>query len=58
MRAQPGSLETDVNGELSELRGVHVVDSSVLPSLPATTLTYTVMANADRIARAVARCGS
>jgi choline dehydrogenase-like flavoprotein len=58
MRAQPGPLETDVNGELSELRGVHVVDSSVLPSLPATTFTYAVMANADRIARAVAHCGS
>jgi choline dehydrogenase-like flavoprotein len=32
-----------------------VVDSSVLPSIPATTITFTVMANAHRIGQAVAR---
>jgi choline dehydrogenase-like flavoprotein len=54
MRQNPGPLETDVRGQLRDLPGVHLVDSSVLPSLPATTFTYTVMANADRVARAVA----
>jgi choline dehydrogenase-like flavoprotein len=55
MRDTPGELESDITGQLPRLPGVHVVDSSVLPSLPATTFTYTVMANADRIARTVAR---
>jgi choline dehydrogenase-like flavoprotein len=54
MRETPGPLETDALGQLRELPGVHLVDSSVLPSLPSTTFTYTVMANAHRIARAVA----
>ncbi len=54
MQQSPGPLETDALGQLRELPGVHLVDSSVLPSLPATTFTYTVMANAHRIARAVA----
>jgi choline dehydrogenase-like flavoprotein len=31
------------------LHRVHVVDASVLPSVPATTITYTIMANAHRI---------
>jgi choline dehydrogenase-like flavoprotein len=54
MRTQPTALETDIHGQLADLPGVHLVDSSVLPSLPATTFTYAVMANADRIARALA----
>jgi choline dehydrogenase-like flavoprotein len=57
MRDAPGPFETDITGQLPDLRGVHIVDSSVLPSLPATTLTYTVMANAYRIGRLVAQCG-
>ena len=28
---------------------VHAVDASVLPSVPATTITFSVMANAHRI---------
>jgi hypothetical protein len=32
------------------LRRVHLVDASVLPSVPATTITLGVMANAHRIA--------
>lgn len=50
MRARPGALETDVLGRLRGHDRIHVVDASVLPSLPATTLTYTAMANARRIA--------
>jgi choline dehydrogenase-like flavoprotein len=50
MRRSPGRLETDVLGQLPGLPGVHFVDASVFPSIPATTITLTVMANAHRIA--------
>lgn len=54
MSATPDNLQTDRLGQLKALPGVHLVDSSVLPSLAATTFTYTTMANAHRIADAVA----
>jgi len=50
MRAKPGRLETDVLGQMPGLPGVHFVDATVFPSIPATTITLTVMANAHRIA--------
>jgi choline dehydrogenase-like flavoprotein len=50
MRKSPGRLETDVLGQLASLPRVHFVDASVFPSIPATTITLTVMANAHRIA--------
>jgi len=31
------------------MRRIHAIDSTILPSIPATTITYTVMANAYRI---------
>jgi len=49
MRTHPGPLESDTLGRPSGFARVHVVDASVLPSIPATTLTFTVMANAHRI---------
>jgi choline dehydrogenase-like flavoprotein len=49
MRAHPESLEVDVLGRPYGLTRVHVVDASVFPSLPATTITLSVMANAHRI---------
>lgn len=55
LRRAPGEMETDLLGQLAALPGVHIVDSSTLPSLPATTFTYTVMAHAHRIADAVAQ---
>jgi choline dehydrogenase-like flavoprotein len=33
---------------------VHLVDASVLPSIPATSITFSVMANAHRIASTAA----
>jgi choline dehydrogenase-like flavoprotein len=51
----PGDLETDLLGQLPRLPCVHIVDSSSLPSLAATTFTYTTMAHAHRIGDAVAR---
>lgn len=55
MRLQPGEFETDVLGRVPAWERVHVVDASVFPSVPATTVTLSVMANAHRIAVAVAR---
>ena len=40
---------TDPAGRLRGTARVHVVDASVLPSIPATTITFSVMANAHRI---------
>ncbi len=54
MRREPGDLETDTLGCLRGLKRVHVVDAAVFPSFPATTVTLSVMANAHRIASAVA----
>jgi choline dehydrogenase-like flavoprotein len=50
MRARPGALESDRYGRPYGFSRVHVVDASVLPSIPATTITLSVMANAHRIA--------
>jgi ferredoxin len=50
MRRSPVELETDVWGRLPGLPYTHIVDSSVLPSLPAGPVAFTVMANAHRIA--------
>ena len=50
MRSTPKGLETDLWGRLPDLPGVHVVDSSILPTIPAGPLAFTVMANAHRIA--------
>lgn len=53
MRRSPaGRWETDELGRLQAWRRVHFVDGAVLPSIPATTLALTIMANADRIATA------
>ena len=43
-------LSTDRVGRLKPWRRIHLVDGSVLPSIPASTFTLTVMANAHRIA--------
>lgn len=50
MKKTPGNWQTDRLGRLHGHERVHLVDSSVLPSLPASTFTYAVMANASRIA--------
>jgi choline dehydrogenase-like flavoprotein len=49
MRAVPQAFECDVLGRPFGWRRVHAVDATVLPSIPATTITFTVMANAHRI---------
>jgi choline dehydrogenase-like flavoprotein len=49
MRSDPGALETDVFGRVLGLKRIHIVDASIFPSVPATTITLTAMANAHRI---------
>jgi len=49
MRAAPGPMETDVLGRLRGFERVHLIDASTFPSIPATTITLSVMANAHRI---------
>jgi choline dehydrogenase-like flavoprotein len=50
MSNHPQDLQTDIWGRPVGFKNLHVVDSSVLPSIPATTITFSVMANAHRIA--------
>ena len=50
MSTRPNENQSDLLGRVMGLKNIHVVDSTVLPSLPATTVTYAVMANAARIA--------
>ncbi len=55
MAAAPGPLETDRLGRLGGRGRIHLVDASVLPNVAATTVTFTVMANAHRIGQEAAR---
>jgi choline dehydrogenase-like flavoprotein len=50
MSASPGDGQTDVLGRLEAWRRVHLVDASIMPTIPSATITYSVMANAHRIA--------
>ncbi len=52
MREQPQELESDLLGRPYGLERVHLIDSSTFPTIPSTTITLTVMANAHRIASA------
>jgi choline dehydrogenase-like flavoprotein len=56
MRATPAPHEAQASGEIAGLPGVYVVDGAALSSLPAKAHTLTIMANADRVARELARC--
>ena len=49
MSAVPKDATTAINGKLYGFDNVFVADSSVFPSIPPTTITLTVMANAYRI---------
>lgn len=50
MKAQPGPYETNPHGLLFGSRRLYFVDGAVFPKLPAKNLTYTIMANAMRVA--------
>lgn len=53
--AQPELGQSDSFGAVVGLPGVYAVDASVLPALPPKAHTFTVMANAHRIAAALAK---
>jgi choline dehydrogenase-like flavoprotein len=53
MREHPRGLESDVLGRPCGASRIHVVDSSVFPSIAGTTIAFTAMANAHRIATEV-----
>ena len=50
MAVDPGPGQTDRLGRPHRASRIHVVDATVFPTIPATTITLTVMANAHRIA--------
>jgi choline dehydrogenase-like flavoprotein len=50
MRETPKEGETDILGRPAGFRRVHLIDASVFPTIPASTITFSVMANAHRIA--------
>lgn len=50
MRVDPAPFETDRLGRMPSLRGLHIVDATILPTVPAGPLATTVMGNAYRIA--------
>jgi choline dehydrogenase-like flavoprotein len=49
MTATPQGAQSDPLGRPAGLTRLHVVDATVLPAIPATTITFPVMANAHRI---------
>lgn len=55
MRATPGQGECTPNGMVHGLTNLHVIDGACLPHLSEKSHTLTIMANADRIARELAR---
>ena len=50
MTLDPGPLQTGIDGLLHGAGNVYVTDAAALPHLPAQNSTYTIMANAQRIA--------
>ena len=51
----PMGKSSDLLGRPNGMKNVHVIDSSVLPSIPAGAITFTVMANAVRITSEVCK---
>jgi len=52
-RTPKQSEQSDLVGRLHPWRNIHLADASVFPTVPATTFTLSIMANAHRIARSV-----
>ncbi len=49
MSKTPQDFQSDLLGRPFGWKNIHVVDSSVFPDVPAPTITFTAMANAQRI---------
>jgi len=50
MSKNPIGFETNLEGTPPGFTNLHVVDSTIFPSIPSTTISYSIMANAHRIA--------
>jgi hypothetical protein len=46
---QDAVFRSDRRGRPANLSRVHLLDAATFPSIPATTITFSIMANADRI---------
>ncbi len=55
MTTGPQGFQTDLLGRPPGWKRVHAVDATVFPSIPATTITFSAMANAHRIGKEAAR---
>jgi len=53
MSKTPTQFESDIFGKPYGLLNIHAVDSTIFPSIPATPITFPIMANAYRIATEV-----
>ena len=51
--SQTNKLDTDFLGRIKSWKRVHIVDSSVFPSLPGTTIGLLLIANAYRIVKRI-----
>jgi choline dehydrogenase-like flavoprotein len=49
MSANPAAMQSDTLGRPHGWSRVHIADASALPDIPATQITFSVMANAHRI---------
>ncbi len=49
MARRPRGVQSDVLGRPGGMERIHLVDASVLPTIPGPTVTFSVMANAHRI---------
>lgn len=49
-KLRQSDFSTDLNGVPKGLNRIHIVDASIFPSIPAGSITPTIMANAYRIA--------
>jgi ferredoxin len=51
MSDQPGINNTDLYGRIYNSKNIHILDSTILPSIPSGSFSYLMMANAIRIVR-------
>lgn len=58
MSSSPAPGRSDLLGRPHGTRRIHVIDAACFPTIPAGTITLTVMANAHRIATAAVAAGS
>jgi hypothetical protein len=57
MGAKDILYSSDLLGRPAGLSRVHILDASTFPSIPATTIAYTAMANSDRVVNETFRNG-